>query len=259
MGQVRDFTPTEVPLLPAALVDFWTEHPPRAFMPSITGLMEVEKSVRDLLGRWSPTGSEDYTRTYRQMVKRLQLKTVKAIRGGDDRLVEDDIWEKLPRYVAEHPEQCAGFDVPQFVARWEKQTDLFLSELKQKGPYHHLGDHGDEEEEAAEVGDGFGEVPSAVVTTNLGQALVSEADKPAEVSRAKKFVIIYSRNRKFARLHSTSSNCPWSRADVFDSSEVDIALPEQYDARCKICYPTKVKDPESESDVFESDESADDA
>jgi hypothetical protein len=256
---VWDFTASEVPLLPLALVDFWTEHSPRAFMPSITGLLEVEKSTRDLLGRWSPTGSEDYTRTYRQMVKRLQLDVIKAIRANDQRLVEDDIWEKLPRYVAEHPEQCVGFDVPQFVARWKKQTDMFLNELSQKGHCQRPDDQEVLDDEVTFVDDGFGEMPVAGAATGLVALPVEGIDKPAEVMRQKKFVIIYSRNRKFARLHSTSSNCPWSKAEVFDSSEVDVALPEQYDARCKICYPTKIKDPESESDVYESDESANDA
>jgi hypothetical protein len=67
---IWDYVQTELPIIPPALHDFWTEHSPRACMPSWTGLMGVEKSVRDLLGRWSPTGSEDYTRTYRLTVKK---------------------------------------------------------------------------------------------------------------------------------------------------------------------------------------------
>jgi hypothetical protein len=108
----------------------------------------------------------------------------------------------------------------------------------------------DEESEIEEVlPDGFGPV-----------SLVAEAAAAAssDVARSKKFVIVYSRNRKFARLRSTSSNCPWSRADVFDSNEVDVALPEQYNARCKVCRPTRLGTVDDESDCRKSDESADD-
>jgi hypothetical protein len=246
-----DFTANEMPLVPPELIDFWTEHSPRACVPSWTGLLGVEKSIRDLLGRWSPTGSEDYTRTYRLMVKKMQLEVVKAIRSGDERLQEDDIYERLPRYVAEHPEQCVGFDAPRWAARWKKLTDLFINELKTKGPYVPTSSLEDEELELIEQDqDSFGPGSS--------QILAPEDDKPKEVQRVKKYVIVYSRNRRFARLHSTSTNCPWSKAEVFDSSEVDTALPDQYDARCKICWPTRVGDPAEESDCWESDESADD-
>jgi hypothetical protein len=246
---VWDYVQTELPIIPPALLDFWTEHSPRACMPSWTGLMGVEKSVRDLLGRWSPTGSEDYTRTYRLTVKKLQQEVVAALRAGDERLEEDDIWEKLPRYVNEHPEQCVGFDAAQWVARWKKLSEMFVAELKKKGPY--VPGTVQEEPEVEEVfpDDGFG--PASLAA----EAATANADG---VARAKKFVIVYSRNRKFARLRSTSSNCPWSRADVFDSSEVDVALPEQYNARCKICWPTRLATLEEESDCWESDESVED-
>jgi hypothetical protein len=246
---IWDYVQTELPIIPPALLDFWTEHSPRACMPSWTGLMSVEKSVRDLLGRWSPTGSEDYTRTYRLTVKKLQLEVVAALRAGDERLEEDDIWEKLPRYVNEHPEQCVGFDAAQWVARWKRLSEMFVAELKKKGPY--VPGTVQEEPEVEEVfpDDGFG--PASLAA----EAATANVDG---VARAKKFVIVYSRNRKFARLHSTSSNCPWSRADVFDSSEVDVALPEQYNARCKICWPTRLAALEEESDCWESDESVED-
>lgn len=247
-----DFTQNELPLLPLELIDFWTEHSPRACMPSWAGLLGVEKSVRDLLGRWSPTGSEDYTRTYRLMVKKMQTDIIKAIRAGDDRLQEDDIWERLPRFIAEHPEQFAGFDAPKWISRWKKQTELFLNELKVKGPCVPTQATVNDDDEVTCVEDEWGFRPSHILP-------VPTENKPQEVQRAKKFVIVYSRNRKFARLHSTATNCPWSKAEVFDSSEVDVALPEQYDARCKICWPTRVKDLSEESDCWESDESADNA
>ena len=205
---VWDYVQSELPIVPPAFLDFWTEHSPRACVPSWTGLLGVEKSVRDLLGRWSPTGSEDYTRTYRLTVKKLQQEVVAALRAGDDRLEEDDIWEELPRYVNEHTEQCVGFDAAQWVARWKKLTDMFVTELKQKWPYVPGSAPDDSEVEEVQP-DGFGQVDLA------SQAMLTTT---VEASRNKKFVKVYSRNRKFARLRSTSSNCPCGKADVFDSS-----------------------------------------
>ena len=43
-------------------------------MPSIFAAAGVPKSERDPLGRWSPSGSNDYVRTYRSLVKGLAGK-----------------------------------------------------------------------------------------------------------------------------------------------------------------------------------------
>ena len=43
-------------------------------MPSIFASMGVPKSERDPLGRWSPSGSDDYVRTYRALINNLAHK-----------------------------------------------------------------------------------------------------------------------------------------------------------------------------------------
>ena len=99
------------------------------------------------------------------------------------------------------------------------------------------------------------------------EAIVVEDDEPglheasqdvqagaAELKREKKFVIVYSRGRKFARLHRTDSTCFWGKHTVCDAVEIDSPVPEQYDARCKICWPGQTMLDSEDSDVYESDE-----
>jgi hypothetical protein len=61
----------QVPLIPEPLLGGWSGHSERCTMPSILAAMGVPKSERDPLGRWSPSGSDDYVRTYRALVSSL--------------------------------------------------------------------------------------------------------------------------------------------------------------------------------------------
>ena len=52
------------------------------------------------------------------------------------------------------------------------------------------------------------------------------------------YLIVYSNNRKFARLHRLDDYCcPWTRTQVKDCAEVFQVKADMYDARCKICWP----------------------
>jgi hypothetical protein len=57
-------------------------------------------------------------------------------------------------------------------------------------------------------------------------------------ARKHKFLIIFSQGRRFARLHKSDSLCPWPYTVVKDCEELDDPKPSQYNARCKICFPT---------------------
>jgi hypothetical protein len=63
-----------VPLIPGPLLGGWTGHSERCTLPSIFAAMGVPKSERDPLGRWSPSGSDDYVRTYRALINNLAHK-----------------------------------------------------------------------------------------------------------------------------------------------------------------------------------------
>jgi len=70
------------PLVAEAMVDGWSGHSERATLPSLLAAMGVPKSERDPLGRWSPTGSDDYVRTYRAIVRELTARIRRAIEAG---------------------------------------------------------------------------------------------------------------------------------------------------------------------------------
>jgi hypothetical protein len=225
-------------LLPPEMVKLWSEHSPRACMPSWTSLMAVEKSVRDLLGRWSPTGSEDYTRTFRMTVRELQLAVVRAIRSKDERLTEEDILEKLKRHMAENEDIPGRAHYDEVCIKWREICTAFQKKLVQHGP-----DWQDKLDEQFVSRDGLSEPPA--VPTEQGKPLIGNAD----------YVIVYSKGRRFARLHSVHSNCPWNKLDLTDNIAVHVPLPEMYNARCKICWPNTCQEQvEMDSDQFESDE-----
>jgi hypothetical protein len=87
-------------LIDDGLQGYWTQHSPRAVIPSFLACLEVEKTRADYVGRWSPSGSESYTRTFRSVVKALQMLVYTAIRKGDPRIDEEDVldtFDRVPR------------------------------------------------------------------------------------------------------------------------------------------------------------------
>ena len=75
----------------------------------------------------------------------------------------------------------------------------------------------------------------------------------AKVKPLRRYLIVYSRNRKFARLHEVGK-CPASESDVIDSMALDEAelVASMYDSRCKHCWPDGQAS-DSEQDCSESD------
>ncbi len=57
---------------------FWTEHRESCAMTSGLAAVEIGKDRKDPLGRWCPGGSDDSVRTYRAVVKRLQIRFAKV-------------------------------------------------------------------------------------------------------------------------------------------------------------------------------------
>jgi hypothetical protein len=87
-GWARGETLLLIPPLDAG----WTGHSERSTLPSIFAAAGVPKSERDPLGRWSPSGSDDYVRTYRSLVKGLAARFRSLVMAGAifDALDEDD-------------------------------------------------------------------------------------------------------------------------------------------------------------------------
>jgi hypothetical protein len=213
-------------LLPQVFTAAFTEHGPRAFMPTILAELEKEKSQKDFVGRWSPTGSDDYTRSYRAVVKRLQQESIHAIKSLDPRLGEGDIIERLTLYG----EQLEVVDLAGHLEKLSENLATFRESLKN----------------ASEHGFELVEIEEGLTATNL--AAIQEIDESVTLSSKKhlarlpqardcKFLIIFSQGRRFARLHRADGTCPWAYTIVRDCEETNSPRPAQYNARCKICFP----------------------
>ena len=217
----------EKKLMPSCFTSAFTEHGPRAFMPSILADLEVEKTRRDFVGRWSPTGSDDYTRSYRGVIKSLQQLVRQAIRDGDRRLGEDDVAERLQQFG-----EATGVDNVQFhIAELLKNCHSFSQSMKESNSID------DDEAELLEVDDTDVNHHLSVASQDLESRNLTGRKRLAE-SRVSKFLIVYSQGRRFARLHRIGSRCPWVSTEVRDCEEVSEAKPAQYNARCKLCFPS---------------------
>ena len=64
--------------------------------------MGVPKSERDPLGRWSPSGSDDYVRTYRALVSSLAYKFRAMLAGGNiiGSTDEEEAFDEVRLYAA---------------------------------------------------------------------------------------------------------------------------------------------------------------
>ena len=60
----------------------FTVHPERATMPSILATLGASKADRDMMGRCSPKGNEEYIRTFRVVIKAVTDKFMDASRHG---------------------------------------------------------------------------------------------------------------------------------------------------------------------------------
>ena len=72
-------------------------HSEKATMPSILAALGVSKADRDMMGRWSPKGSEEDIRTYRVVIKAVTDKFMDAIRHGDiyETLDEEEVMQGM--------------------------------------------------------------------------------------------------------------------------------------------------------------------
>ena len=85
-------------LLPDGLESFFSGHSPRNFLTSIAAIIGYSRDERAFLGRWTMgmTSSEEYVRTARQVVFKIQKSVNRTlVEGGDEPYYEDESLQKL--------------------------------------------------------------------------------------------------------------------------------------------------------------------
>ena len=200
-------------LLAPELYGFWTEHSPRAGMPSSAQVLGIHKDEANFLGRWSPSGAEDYSRAYRVVIQKIQTQVWKEVLAGNRLLREHDVIDRLGTFGKER-----GWSEGR-EAEVRKSLEVacgnFWEEVgKLQGP------------------------PEEVAPDTSGVKLnfpIGPASNKASTERAE-FILVYGRNRRTAKLHKIDG-CQWTSIKFADSREISKPTPEMYSSRCKLCWP----------------------
>ena len=214
----QTWTLSPEPLLGALLALLFTEHSGRPVLPTAAQCLQIAKDERNHLGRWSPGGADDYSRSYRLIVQAIQMKVRTAVLNADKRLAEVEVLDLVAVWGKRR-----GWDEDKISSARslldERFTKFWLEVKKAGGPT-------DETEVIPRV---------SIPKLPLSRALT--------VSNAPRFLIVYGRKRRTAKLHKVGG-CPWTTIHLADSQEVAKPTPIMYNSRCKQCWPKLLKQSE---------------
>jgi hypothetical protein len=165
------------PLIPVPLLGGWSGHSERSTLPSILAAMGVPKAERDPLGRWSPSGSDDYVRTYRALMINLAKRFRLMVLGGEILRATDD--------------QDAIEEVKRYASRFGDQDPAELREVS-----HRLLT-------TAKVFCSLLGMDSEVSPSPVPPVTVDPLEDKAAEEPASKYVIVFSKKGAMLRLHKT--------------------------------------------------------
>lgn len=212
----------------------WTNHSERATLSSMLAAVGVDKARRDVLGRWSPSGSDDYVRTYKAIVKDLINRFCRTVSSGRafEAFDEEDAVADVGRRIA----SLAVGDEAQ-VEEATREFELNVKEIA-------LGCAAQAPEEA----------PTEVASLSPASDLPGDAGEADEAM----YIVVYTRGRAEARLHRMDGCWRARKMDFKRYELIDIDPPpkEAYNAVCKVCWPQAPTEPSGtakESDDSESD------
>jgi hypothetical protein len=247
-------------LIKESMCDGWTGHSERCTMPSLLASMGVPKAERDPLGRWSPSGSDDYVRTYRALIRDLMGRFRRAAALG--RLAgvaeEEEAIEEARVFASRFAAYPEG-EVASAAARlWESSSALFTAlEGKTEQAESPTDDDGDgatakDPDDWADFAAGLAEKAKAS-QLRLGQPLdprisssaldlwkcdeVPATEGPAYQPLAPYLVAVGRGNVR--RLHR-GDGCWKSKALAFREYEILEEEPpsqEKYEQYCRKCWP----------------------
>jgi hypothetical protein len=216
------------------MATFWTEHSERNLLSSVLVFMDVEKSKRDLVGRWKPEGSDTYMRTYNVVVSKLQHQCAVALTSatrfedlGEEEVVKDlESW--LVKTKGHSHEQAASM-----ADTFRKNINGFPVTVRTMvdGP----------------VISGFGN-PDAKLPDSESEDEIRESSQPSG------FIVVYEGSK--ARLHK-NAGCWHVRLRKLNRTEFHQVMPEAsaFHSTCKLCWPAQNLDVvQSASDTDSSGE-----
>ena len=215
-------------LIPSGWERFWSEHSERATLPSGLAALGVEKSDRDLLGRWCPEGSDVYVRTYNAIVKKMQKRIVAVLRGESayEELDEGSILEELKVWLHEK------WTVPQ-----EKANSVVEAWKENLGTKHAPQMPIQVSDEDTTIYDGSQSERETEGPGHGGQKR-RKMNEALEEEREGGYVVVYRRAGQGTLHRLGDKGCWMAKKRFFVRSEThqELPAPEEYTLRCKLCW-----------------------
>ena len=201
-------------LLPGAIAGGWTNHSERSTLVSALAAIGVGKEHRNLIGRWSPEGSDAYVRTYRAAVKELIARFIGTITSG--------------RSYEAFDEEDAFVQVREKVVGQVGEPDAVneaIDKLKKI---------------AGDVSRQLGTGEELASPTEM--ATLPSADLPADADAEPflaKYLVVYTHGKQCACLHFVDG-C-WRPKQMaftpFELLDFDPPPRDAYNKVCRMCWP----------------------
>ena len=216
-GSAVIWTFGDLPLLPPEAALFWSEHGDRALLATWAATFSYSRDVRDRLGRWSVTGSEEYVRDSRTIVLKTQTELAAKVRNAKglyDACGERELLGKFKEHL--------------LARSWSSErADAAAAQLQYFGP-EELG-------KESIVQDTPRRSPSPAPSSAFSEG-------PFDLPRNEdyEFCIYITRRSGIRRLHRKGGCGRRPGVDFLNFELVSGSLdPKAYSAVCRSCWPQK--------------------
>ena len=220
-----ELAPTQL-LLPDGLEMHFSGHSPRNFLTSVAALLGFSKDMRAYLGRWSigMTSSEEYVRTARQVVYKIQKAVNRSIvEGRDDEYFEDEAIESVCKAA-----EASGANPNRIRRRHTIMNTLSGHNcLGQVFPTITLA-----EDDGQVVTETDQDVDPLLLEEDA-RSMLAATSKSREAAEASKYFITVSRRAGHRRLHLVG--CFVKPANCCEVFLCNTVTADDFDAICRAC------------------------
>ena len=229
-------TPDDAPLLPGSWPRVWSGHSERHTLPTILAVGGVAKDERDRVGRWQPSESDEYVRTYRATVKRLTAQAQEVCHSYEHY-----------RLLDEEDTLCEG--VKRLVERGYVEADLKVQADVLAAVFDRV---------ARSLARQAPDVEAVPEAPQAAEPVVMDGVDWEDQELEAKYLIAYGRNRVRKCLHRCNG-CKRARDGNFADLEYvveDVPDSSRYNATCTWCFRDgEVEDSDHESSSSSSSSS----
>ena len=216
-----------------ALAMCWTGHSERSTLTSALIAVGASKSDRDLIGRWSPEGSDDYVRSYRAAVRRIVGIVIAEVRQGKsfETLDESGALEEAKQALIKK-----GLTVSQAEKNMEGINEVAQTILTGEPVVQILQEGEQQPKDPAEEIE-----PVSIAEDNKSgdhASLPEELDREDAAAAGVQYLIAVAAKKKGACLH-LAEGCWRARGRIFSSWEAVEGTPgpDAFSRFCKDCWP----------------------